>query len=82
MSRRAPAAWWPCFVCASQDCCTHREPELVSWMREGAAAREREARRFYLDELQPASLAVVRKPPTLAASATGGEQYELFRRAL
>lgn len=71
---RAPAAWWPCFVCSSQDCCTHREPELVSWMREGAAAREREARAVYLDEL--------RKPPERAASATAGAQYELFRRAL
>jgi hypothetical protein len=28
-----PGTLWPCFVCGASDVCTHREPELVAWVR-------------------------------------------------
>lgn len=33
-----PPTWWPCFVCASQQLCAHRELELVQWVLTASAA--------------------------------------------
>jgi hypothetical protein len=24
---------WPCFICGVSEVCTHREPEIVAWVR-------------------------------------------------
>ncbi len=35
---QASGQWWPCFVCASEAECGHREAELIEWMRGGPPA--------------------------------------------
>lgn len=33
MNKPQPGTLWPCFVCGASDVCTHREPEIVVWVR-------------------------------------------------
>lgn len=33
MNQPQPGTWWPCFACGASDVCTHREPEIVAWVR-------------------------------------------------
>jgi hypothetical protein len=66
--------WWPCWVCASETLCAHREHDLIAWMRvEPVRALELVA----VSRIPPARAKTAESPAALESDTQG----RLFERA-